>query len=277
MAIRSRKKKKKFRFLIVLAPVVSLYLIQQLRLGGNMVGFQEHFELFSLPSISSDYQSSSKTLSSNTEYIEYFINITTPLPQLTLVMYDPYLLGGFRNQHMRFVSFLNFAVEHSIKQILLPSIRWGTAAGFERGHTAPHEYLFDVPYWNEHAEEWGLPRLVRYDPNVLEGLSTSPTTMNATRENESKIACFNTSSNLYSGLDERLIRDPKANPRKLNIGHKIGKLEGSYSHCKRSAPPKNRKSDSLDGNLDQNKFTYLIPHGNPWHLVSVVLPHYVMS
>jgi len=58
-------------------------------------------------------------------YFQYFLNITTPQPLPTLVHYDPHFLGGYRNQHMRFVSFIHYAVTNSIPQILLNSLRWG--------------------------------------------------------------------------------------------------------------------------------------------------------
>lgn len=124
-----------------------------------------HSRIMDLPTVQSAVPDADANSNSDDTIndMAYFINITTPQPQLTLVHFDPKFLGGFRNQHMRFVAFVNFAVEHSIPQILLPSLRYGVAQGEHRGRDVPFEYLFDVAYWNEQAERVGLPRLVRYD------------------------------------------------------------------------------------------------------------------
>ena len=194
--------------------------------------------------------------------MEYFINVTTPQPLLTLVHFDPKFLGGYRNQHMRFVSFVNFAVQNSIPQLLLPSIRWGVTQGENKGRDVSFEYLFDVVHWNEHAERAGLPRLVRYDAGVLEGrrrrsggITETMDNNNATRA--SSIACFNTSSNLYSGLDAKLLRNPNTNLRRVNIWDQIGSLDG-HSHCRRSPPSSAGQEQQAS---DDDAFTYLIAHG----------------
>lgn len=85
-----------------------------------------------------------------------------------------------------------------------------------------------VVHWNEHAEKAGLPRLVRYDASVLEGrrndgINVAMGSNNQTRTT-SIVACFNTSSNLYAGLDEKLLRNPNTNIRRVNIWDEIGKL-----------------------------------------------------
>lgn len=71
---------------------------------------------------------------------------TTPNPLPTLVHFDPYFLGGFRNQHMRFVAFVSHAVSLNISQILLPSLRWGDH--YNKSKSIQHELLFDVDHWN---------------------------------------------------------------------------------------------------------------------------------
>ena len=201
-----------------------------------------------------------------------FINLTTPLPLPTLVHYDPHFLGGYRNQHMRFVAFVNYAVQNSIPQILLPSVRWGVAQGKDKGRaSAPFEYLFDVVYWNERCEGLGLPRLVRYDATVLEGYSRSSSMnatttatsgmMNNTTATLTTIPCFNLSSNLYSGLNEQLLRHPNTNLRKVNTWDNIGKLDG-YSHCRRG-PHESGQQQQANANDDSSsgRFTHLIAHG----------------
>ena len=208
--------------------------------------------------------------------MEYFMNITTPQPLPTLVHYDPKFLGGYRNQHMRFVSFVNFAVQNSIPQILLPSIRWGVAQGEYKGRRdVSFEYLFDVVHWNEQAEMAGLPRLVRYDASVLEGRRrrTGKTMDSNNNTRTTSIACFNTSSNLFSGLNEKLLRDPNINIRKVNIWDQIGLLEG-YSHCKRKPPSRAGQGQQATGDVGDKASTYLIAHGGSkgsGRLVSMVV------
>eukprot|EP00571_Detonula_confervacea_P004098 CAMPEP_0172330792 /NCGR_PEP_ID=MMETSP1058-20130122/61586_1 /TAXON_ID=83371 /ORGANISM="Detonula confervacea, Strain CCMP 353" /LENGTH=470 /DNA_ID=CAMNT_0013048021 /DNA_START=1317 /DNA_END=2726 /DNA_ORIENTATION=- len=201
--------------------------------------------------------------------VDLFTELTTPKAASVLVHFDPYFIGGFRNQHMRFVAFVNFAVNHNISQILLPSLRWGDA--FNKGMSAPHELLFDVIYWNERAVEMGLPRLVRYDQEILEG------TVGSTSNETALVSCFNSSSNLYAGLDEQNLRSPSTNLRKTMSWNFIGKDE-LYSHCRRTPgdggennPDSIRREwenkQSIDGARLEgaenivHRYTHLIPHG----------------
>lgn len=149
---------------------------------------------------------------------------TQPEPALTLVLLDPHFLGGFRNQHMRFVAFVYYARGNNISQILLPSIHWGDA--YFRGNAIGHEYLFDVQYWNDRAKEKGLPRLVRYD-TVLEPGG----------------GCFNVTSELWNGLDEKFLRSNTTNMRQIDLNEDI--RHNPVSHCR--------------GGI--NNSTYLIPLG----------------
>jgi hypothetical protein len=239
--------------------ISNLYLTQTLDANSSRV--------LDLPSVESGIQRPDDATKDAINSMEYFINITTPQPLLTLVHFDPKFLGGYRNQHMRFVAFVNFAVENRIPQILLPSIRWGVAQGEYAGRDVSFEYLFDVVHWNEHAERAGLPRLVRYDASVLEGKTRKRSggitdiMMDNKNKTRATIACFNTSSNLYSGLDAKLLRDPKTNIRRVNIWDEIGKLDG-YSHCRRSPPSTAGQEQQVsEGVDDDNAFTYLIAHG----------------
>lgn len=120
---------------------------------------------------------------------------TAPRAAATLALIDPYFLGGFRNQHMRFVAFIHHAIAHNASQVLLPSIHWGDA--YNKGSSLQHEYLFDVRYWNERAEEKGLPRLVGYDAAVLD-----------------PGGCFNVSSGLWAGFSAEFLRSNETNLRK---------------------------------------------------------------
>eukprot|EP00956_Cyclotella_meneghiniana_P026044 scaffold55506_cov76-Cyclotella_meneghiniana.AAC.1 len=151
---------------------------------------------------------------------------TQPQPVPTLVLLDPYFIGGFRNQHMRFVTFVDYATKFNISQILLPSIHWGDA--YFRGKSIGHEYLFDVLYWNDRAEEKGLPRLVRYDAIILEPGGS----------------CFNVTSELWNGLDEEFLRSNTTYMRRIDLNAQI--RDNPLSHCR--------------GN-GKNNSTYLIPLG----------------
>ena len=181
------------------------------------------------------------TTQNDYDYIDEFLELTKPKATSTLVHYDPHFMGGFRNQHMRFVAFVNKAAEHNISQILLPSLRWGDVS--QPGKSAPHELLFDVVYWNKRAGEFGLPRLVRYDANVLERNSGG----------EGVIPCFNETSSLYSGLDEKQWRSSKIVLRKHAIWEYLGE-PATYAHCKITF-------DAMSDNTSNGPMTYLVPHG----------------
>ena len=200
---------------------------------------------------------------------------TTPKPIDTLVHFDPYFMGGFRNQHMRFVAFVHFAVQHNISQILLPSLRWSDH--YNKPNSILHELIFDVPYWNSRAESLGLPLLVKYDPSILEGVVTNSSNstndiaddsnLTLSVEEVEVVPCWNASSSLFSGLDEAVLRNPKTNLRRTDIWNNIGKVE-RYSHCRRTPGAKGaNNSDNIKeaaGLTSLNnvfRWTHLIPHG----------------
>jgi len=179
---------------------------------------------------------------------------TTPKPVNTLVHFDPYFMGGFRNQHMRFVAFVAFAKKHNIKQVLLQSLRWCDPENKFR--SIAHENIFDVDYWNEHAESYGLPLLVHYDPDVLEVV---------VKGSGEAIRCFNETSSLYSGLDEALLRSHMTNLRRTDIWKMMG--QGPFKHCRRDMRRENdpdriinhaRQDDSTNATY---QYTFLVPHG----------------
>ena len=155
--------------------------------------------------------------------------VPEPLPLPTLTLLDPYFLGGFRNQHMRFVAFINYAVELNISQVLLPSIRWGDS--LNRGKSLQHEYLFDVKYWNERASEKELPTLVTYDANILEPAGN----------------CFNTTSGLWNGLDEEYLRHNETLLRQFDANEAI--KQSKLIHC---------RGEFVNSN---NATTHLVPIG----------------
>jgi len=107
-----------------------------------------------------------------------------------------------------------------------------------------HEVLFDVVYWNKRAGEFGLPRLVRYEKNVLENKSTSG----------ELIPCFNVSSSMYSGLNEAKWRSKDIKLRQYSIWDYLGQPSDKYAHCKYTF-------DEMHSSSDGGLTTHLVPHG----------------
>jgi hypothetical protein len=94
-------------------------------------------------------------------------------PTLAL-LYPPGLLGGYRNQVLRFIAFVVHAKENNISQLLLPSLLWSTQI-YDPGISSnrsefvesdmhwfpiPFSWVFDVDYWNNYSNR--LPILVDY-------------------------------------------------------------------------------------------------------------------
>ena len=87
------------------------------------------------------------------------------------LLYPLGMIGGYRNQVIRFISLVRYAINNNISQILLPSVVWTTthevtsaaAAGQEkkRFFPVPMDMLFDINYWNrEFALKGQLPLLM---------------------------------------------------------------------------------------------------------------------
>jgi hypothetical protein len=74
----------------------------------------------------------------------------------------PGMVGGYRNQFIRFVALVKYAQQHNIRQLLLPSMLWSTTyrAARKRNHfyPVPMDLLFDIEYWNSFEND--LPILV---------------------------------------------------------------------------------------------------------------------
>lgn len=82
------------------------------------------------------------------------------------LIYPNGLFGGYRNQVIRFLAFVVYAIQHNYSQIFLPSLIWRTQIGNgqqsqEDWYPVPHEFLFDVEHWNSLGE---LPKLVSSIP-----------------------------------------------------------------------------------------------------------------
>lgn len=115
-----------------------------------------------------------------------------------------------------------------------------------------HEVLFDVVYWNRRAGEFGLPQLVRYDKNVLEKKKSSNTTHDD--DKEEVVACFNATSNMYSGLNENKWRSKGITLRQYSIWDYLGSDE-KYAHCKYTF------DDIMSSSSSTDLRTHLVPHG----------------
>ena len=112
-----------------------------------------------------------------------------------------------------------------------------------------HEVLFDVLYWNRRAGEFGLPKLVRYDKHVLERNTVG-------NEKEEVIPCFNVSTSMYSGLNEKKWRSSGITLRQHSIWDYLGE-PSQFAHCK-------YKLDAIHSNKNTGNdgpMTYLVPHG----------------
>jgi len=170
-------------------------------------------------------------------------NDMTRVPQLsplivnrtsvTLALVDPYIIGGFRNQHMRFIGLLRHAMEINATGILLESVRWAGLRGDAGLVGVPHELLFDVDYWNNRTRSLpsnNLPRLVRFS-------------------SEAHGACWDNKVNLFHVLDAPVVLDPDSfNIRRQDLltsavqnctqpygygsGKGVGRLWSSYQGLK---------------------------------------------
>ena len=86
------------------------------------------------------------------------------------LLFPPGLLGGYRNQVLRFIAFVVHASEQNVSQLLLPSLLWSTQIYDPRNNNSggndgqwfpiPFSWLFDVDYWNTHSDH--LPILVNH-------------------------------------------------------------------------------------------------------------------
>jgi len=83
------------------------------------------------------------------------------LPTTLALLYPQGLVGGYRNQFLRFSAFVAHAHLVNATQLLLPTILWGTQYNDTEDPRAflplLMQDLFDVQFWNSHHQ---LPRLV---------------------------------------------------------------------------------------------------------------------
>ena len=86
------------------------------------------------------------------------------------LLYPPGMIGGYRNQVMRFVALVRNAQRYGQTQLLLPSILFSTTYKGQspnRFFPIPMEDIFDVEYWNRFEQY--LPILVNDTELVTEG------------------------------------------------------------------------------------------------------------
>lgn len=93
---------------------------------------------------------------------------SVPQPQndgkLVALIYPPGIMGGYRNQCIRLLSLVVYALQNEIPSILLPSMQWSTRVDDQvSSGPIPMDLLFDIDYWNTFYPK--LPRFVDYQPN----------------------------------------------------------------------------------------------------------------
>ena len=69
---------------------------------------------------------------------------------------------GLVNQIIEFFTHVKYAADNDIKYINLSSINW--VLSWKNKHTLPHNYLFNVVYWNKNASKYNFPLLVKKTP-----------------------------------------------------------------------------------------------------------------
>lgn len=142
-----------------------------------------------------------------------------PASFATLALVDPYLIGGFRNEHMRFVALVNHAVATNATNLLLPSLRWAGKAGevgFEGA--VSHESLFDVDWWNAHRQQEGE------EGNATGGQNNNVRLPKLVRYSDIYHSCWNNATGLFGSLDAAHIKSPSFKLRKQD-------LMAQVTHC----------------------------------------------
>ena len=96
-------------------------------------------------------------------------NTSTEAPPKTLALvYPPGLMGGYRNQVIRFIGLCHYAKQHNMTQLWQPSLLWSTQVQGIGTNIQwlpiPMEWIFDIDHWNQVAAIEGLPRIVNKLP-----------------------------------------------------------------------------------------------------------------
>lgn len=165
----------------------------------------------------------------------------------TLALVDPIFMGGFRNQHMRFVALADHARKRNIPSLLLPSLQWGNNAIQMKDKQkqrksvsvvtrVPHSYLFDVDHWNQLAWEWkeerarrageepenhGFEFQTRSTPKTLEGavstFDSPPMLPFLVPYNPRLHSDWDNINQIFQDLAPEKVLDPKFNPRRMDL------------------------------------------------------------
>jgi len=100
-------------------------------------------------------------------------------PTLALA-YPPGLLGGYRNQVIRFIGLCLYAKRRNITQLFEPSLLWSTTTQQQQSLPIPMHWIFDIDHWNQVAQKEGLPRIVKtlvhpdcWQTGLFRGLNTT--------------------------------------------------------------------------------------------------------
>ena len=107
-----------------------------------------------------------------------------PKAQTLALAYPPGLMGGYRNQVIRFIGLCLYAGKNNITQLFEPSLLWSTSLEGVGASVPwlpiPMHWLFDIDHWNQVAEKEGLPRIVRdladadcWRTGLFEGFNTT--------------------------------------------------------------------------------------------------------
>ena len=173
---------------IVAFSVSQIALLTHLLPGGELLEHQQEWmkSTFSFSSVQKHDKKTKRLQEASQDEIK---------PTLAL-LYPPGMIGGFRNQVIRFVALVHHAQSLNISQLLLPTILWSTQ--YEASGTfypVPMEYLFDIDHWNSFSTTWDksstseerpLPKLVSSLRNgdCWEQHEISPTNENGTTKNQ---------------------------------------------------------------------------------------------
>jgi hypothetical protein len=152
------------------------------------------------------------------------------------LLYPPGLMGGYRNQVIRFIGLCLYAKQKNITQLYKPSLLWSTQLTKHGIGTnvqwlpIPMDWIFDIDYWNSVAQTEGLPRIVDSLPDdpdcwrkgLFDGYNTSewdPLAKAAFLESGSLVGVTNESYRMISN-------DPTFKARRTDV-------LATVSHCKR--------------------------------------------
>ena len=84
--------------------------------------------------------------------------------KLLALVYPPGLMGGYRNQVIRFLALVVHALREDFSAMFLPSLLWSTQVGNSTTWVPiPMDLLIDIDYWNSFHPK--LPLLVEYNTN----------------------------------------------------------------------------------------------------------------